>query len=84
MPTSIKNDAKQWTIKEQIIEDLVTGLTFQFEVSPNGEPRFRIYGKDLPFGNREIFFTLDGEEGGSGTATQGICRAGWLQLVEEE
>lgn len=77
-----KPDGKEWTIREQIIEDRVTGLTFQFEVLPNGEPRFRIFGKDLPFGNREIIFDEDGIEAGSGTATAGLCRPAWMQPSE--
>lgn len=79
--TNIKPEAKKWTIKEQIITDLATGLTFQFEVNeltPECPFRLTIYGDQLPFGNREILFSTDGEECGSGTATRGLCRPGWL------
>jgi len=31
----LKPDARDWTIKEQILEDPVTGLTFQFEAVPD-------------------------------------------------
>ena len=78
----VKPDGKPWTIREQIIEDLVLGMTFQFEVMPNGEPRFRIFGKALPFGNREIIFDDEGTEAGSGTATSGLCRPAWMERVE--
>ena len=51
-----------WTIKNQVFEDLPTGLTFQFEtVDDTSAPfRFRIFGDSLPFGNREILFMPDG------------------------
>jgi hypothetical protein len=78
----VKPDGKPWTIREQIIEDRVTGLTFQFEIMPDGEPRFRIFGKALPFGNREIIFDDEGAEAGSGTATSGLCRPAWMERVD--
>lgn len=81
MAVAIKDDAKPWTIKEQIIEDRASGLTFQFEVMPNGEPRFRVLG-NLPFGNREFVFNKDGEKSGSGTATRGTCRPAWMTKVD--
>ena len=72
--------AKRWSIQEQIIEDPVSGLTFQFEVMPKGDARLRVYG-DLPFGNREFIFDSDGREAGAGTAISGLCRASPLRLV---
>lgn len=77
----VKPDGKPWTVKEQIIEDPVSGLTFQFEVMPDGEMRFRIFGAALSFGNREIIFNEEGEKAGSGTATRGLCRPAWLEPV---
>ena len=74
MPVTVKPDGKPWTIREQIIEDLVLELTFQFEVMPNGESRLRIFGDKLRFGNREIIFNSKGAASGSGTATSGLCR----------
>ena len=65
-------------IKEQIIEDAVSGLTFQFERHDDGTSRLRVYG-DLPFGNREIYFDAEGKEGGAGTALSGLCRPSWLR-----
>ena len=47
--------ARAWQISEQILEDPVSGLTFQFELAPDGNCHFRVYG-DLPFGNREFIF----------------------------
>ncbi len=79
----VKPDGKPWTVKEQIIEDLVTGLTFQFEVMPDGEMRLRIFGRDVPFGNREFFFDSEGVEAGSGGVTQGHCRPAWMENVAD-
>ena len=78
----VKPDGKPWTVKEQIIEDLVTGLTFQFEVMPDGEMRFRIFGDSVPFGNREFFFDTDGAEAGSSAMTRGNCRPAWMEPVD--
>lgn len=77
---NIKDDAKLWTVKEQIIDDPVSGLSIQFEVSPNGEPRLRLFGISLPFGNREIQFDVEGKEAGSGTATS-LCKPTWMTNV---
>lgn len=82
MPDSLKPDAQPWTIREQIIEDLATGLTFQFEVGPDGSPRMHVFGKDLPYGNRDFVFTQDGQLGATGTSTRGLCRPGWLTPVD--
>jgi hypothetical protein len=79
---ALKPKGMQWKIMEQIIEDLPTGLTFQFAVvdDPDGPFRLRIYG-DVPFGNREIIFGAGGERTGGGTATAGACRPSWLQEI---
>ena len=76
---SVKPAAKTWTVREQVIEDPVSGLTFQFETKEGSDApfRLRIYG-DLPLGNREILFNAEGEEAGAGTALTGLCRATWL------
>ncbi len=80
----LKDNAKDWTIKEQIIEDPVSGLTFQFEVIPSSTARYclRIFG-DLPHGNREIIFDVEGQEAGAGTAVSGLCKPTWLTEIEE-
>ena len=81
---STKQDARDWTIKEQIVEDLASGLTFQFEVIPDSTARYRlrIYG-DIPHGNREIIFDVEGKEAGSGTALSGLCKPAWLTNVDD-
>ena len=82
---AIKPNAKVCSISEQIIEDLVTGITLQFVKYENhrGEDQVKLtlYG-DFPFGNREIIFDKDGKECASGTATNGPCRPSWLQEVK--
>lgn len=79
---AVKPDAGILKIKEQIIEDPVTGLSFQFVLVPESSAlyRLRIFG-DLPYGNREIIFDKNGEEAGAGTALSGSCHPSWLQEV---
>jgi hypothetical protein len=80
--TSLKPDGGEWKIREQIVEDLVTGLTFQFEVNPaNGLFYFRIFGEALPLGNREILFDQNGNECGAGTFMAGGCKPTWMTEV---
>jgi hypothetical protein len=70
-------------IREQIIEDSVTGLTIQFEYRPETDApvRLRIVGA-LPHGSREILFDADGNEAGAGTAVSDSCRPSWLREVK--
>ena len=76
----VKPDAKQWTVREQIIKD-ASGLTIQFEVTPSGEYRLRLYGDILPLGNRDIAFDERGRHVGAGSYT-GLCRPAWLTTME--
>jgi len=62
-----KLGAKDCLIKEQIIEDLTTGLTLQFVRYDNGNCRLTLFGDILPYGNRDIIFDSNGEEAGGGT-----------------
>jgi len=55
------------SIKEQIIEDFTTGLRLEIRRNGNGEPRLRLSGAIIPFGNREIIFDRNGEYAGAGT-----------------
>lgn len=72
------------TIREQIIEDSVSGLTFQFVAMPGSDAptRLRIFG-GVTFGNREILFDKNGDEAGAGTAFSGSCRPSWLREVAD-
>lgn len=56
-----------FSIKEQVIEDLATGLTIEFKAREDGEFRLCLSGSILPLGNREIHFDRDGGYVGAGT-----------------
>ncbi len=68
----LKRDAKTLSIKEQVINDLATGLTIFLRVTPDGEARIEISGDILPFGNRSLQFDVDGRLAGTGTSV-GSC-----------
>ena len=67
-------------IREQIVEDLASGLILQFECA-NGKMRLVIAGKSLPFGNREIIFDAEGKEAAAGTLLGEFRRPSWLKKV---
>lgn len=79
---AVKPNAGVCHIREQIIEDPLSGLTIQFELKPGSDApvRLKIFG-NLPHGNREILFNEKGEEAGAGTALGGACRPSWLKPV---
>jgi len=79
---AIKPDAAILTIKEQIVEDPVSGLSFQFSVvdGSDGPFRLRVFGP-LPNGNREFIFDSSGVRTGAGTSLSGDCRPSWLTDV---
>jgi hypothetical protein len=74
----VKPDASTCTIKEQVVEDLASGLILQFECV-DGRTRLVIAGKSLPFGNREILFDGDGREAATGTLAGEYRRPRWLR-----
>lgn len=79
-----KPDGKEWTIREQIIEDVVSGLTFQFIAMPGSDAPMRLHvSGNLPYGNREFLFDRNGNEAGAGTAFRGSCRPSWLREVAD-
>uniref|UniRef100_A0A6M3LPF2 Uncharacterized protein n=1 Tax=viral metagenome TaxID=1070528 RepID=A0A6M3LPF2_9ZZZZ len=75
-------NAKTTNIKEQIIDDLVTGLMLVFSVTPSGESRLHLVGDILPFGNRDFQFDCNGELAGTGTRTCS-CQGHRQELKEE-
>ena len=81
---AFKHDGKPWTIREQVIEDQTTELTFQFEVveGTSAKYRLRLFGKNLPFGNREIIFDEAGAYAGGGTFTASVCKPAWLGPID--
>lgn len=82
MPVTLKPDGARCEIQEQIIEDVATKMTLQFEVAPDGETVLRIFS-DIMFGNRQFNFK-DGLLVGTGTSTRGVCRPAWMTKIEEQ
>ena len=76
----IKPNGTLCGIKEQIVEDLASGLILQFECQ-NGRTRLVIAGRALPFGNREIIFDDEGREAAAGTLVGEFRRPSWLKEV---
>jgi hypothetical protein len=66
----LKQNAKTLYIKEQIVNDEVTGLTLIFSVAPNGEGQLRLLGNHLPFENRDFQFDTKGRLAGTGTGVR--------------
>lgn len=77
---AIKPNGTLCAIKEQIIEDVASGLILQFEYQ-GGRTRLVIAGRALPFGNREIIFDTDGREAAAGTLVGEFRRPSWLKEV---
>lgn len=67
----------EWRVKDQLIDDDVSGLTMRFEVLPSGEPVLRLYGAILPHGNRLIRFSRAGEFQHMATSVLGTERPNW-------
>jgi hypothetical protein len=76
----IKPHGSLCSIKEQIIEDVASGLVLQFECM-QGRTRLVIAGRALPFGNREIIFDDEGREAAAGTLVGEFRRPSWLKEV---
>jgi hypothetical protein len=76
----IKPNGALCAIKEQIVEDLASGLILQFECD-GGRTRLVIAGRALPFGNREIIFDHEGREAAAGTLVGEFRRPSWLKEV---
>ena len=78
MPT--KPNGALCAIREQIVEDLASGLTLQFECI-DGRTRLVIAGSSLPFGNREILFDAEGREAAAGTLVGDFRKPSWLKKL---
>ena len=70
---ALKPNGEMCQVREQIIEDLPSGLTLQFEAREDGGCKLVIFG-DLRFGNRELIFDSEGRLGATGTALRDFCR----------
>lgn len=80
---ALKPNGAMCTIREQIIEDPVSGLTLQFVLAPDSTAPVRlVISGDFPYGNREILFDRNGIEAGAGTSVAGSCRPSWLKKVK--
>jgi hypothetical protein len=80
---ALKPEGSICSIREQIIQDPVSGLTLQFVHKPGSDAPYRLYVfGNLPHGNREILFNADGAEAGAGTALVNACRPNWLREVK--
>ncbi|MEX2246111.1 MAG: hypothetical protein WEC75_05445 [Dehalococcoidia bacterium] len=77
---AVKPHGLDCRIKEQIIEDEVSGLTLQFDALPDGTFRLKISG-DFPFGGRDWIFNSEGEEAGGGVGTCCTPRPSWLSAI---
>ena len=86
MSSQLRENAKTCPIKEQIITDLASGLSIQIEHRPEirvegavvaATTKVTLYGDSLPYGNRDLIFSADGELIGSGTAIGGLCKPAW-------
>lgn len=73
----LKPLAQLCRIREQIVEDLPSGLTLQFEALDDGGTRLIIAGKVLG-ANREILFDAEGNAVRQGPSPQAFRRPSWL------
>jgi len=76
----VKPNGALCAIKEQIVEDLASGLILQFECDGD-RTRLVIAGRALPFGNREIIFDSEGRQAAAGTLVGEFRRPSWLKEV---
>lgn len=68
-------------VREQIIEDMASGLILQFECK-DGRTRLVIAGNRFSPGHREILFDSEGREVGAGTLVGEFRRPSWLRPVD--
>ena len=79
---ALKPNASVCGIREQIIEDLITGITIQFEHMPGSDSPFRLrLSGNVDYGNREFLFDADGAVAGAGTSLIGVGKPSWLKEV---
>src|SRR5687767_14926516 len=70
---TISPGEKLLALREQLIEDAVSGLTIRIEAAQDGTPRLMIYG-GLPCGTREFIFDPEGKV--AGAALRQLCCSG--------
>lgn len=74
----IKPRAQTCRIREQIVEDLPSGLTLRFEALEAGGVSLTIAGKALAGENREILFDGDGHAIQTRARAHALRRPSWL------
>ena len=74
----IKPRGQTCRIREQIVEDLPSGLTLQFEALEGGGVSLTIAGKALGGGNRQILFDGEGQAIQTRASAQAFRRPSWL------
>ena len=77
----LKPNGSLCQVREQIIEDMASGLILQFECK-DGRTRLVIAGNHVSPGQREILFDSDGREIAAGTVMGEYRRPSWLKPVE--
>lgn len=77
----LKPNGSLCQVREQIIEDMASGLILQFECK-GGRTRLVIAGNHFSPGQREILFDAEGREVGAGTLVGEYRRPSWLKKVE--
>jgi hypothetical protein len=78
---ALKPNGRVCTVREQIVEDVASGLILQFECA-EGCLRLVIAGQALPMGNREFIFDATGREAAIGTLLGDFRRPSWLKKVD--
>ena len=78
-----KPNGENCRIREQILRDDASGLIFQFELDNEGYTHFRVFGNNLPFGNRDLIFSPEGQLAGSGTVAKGLTRPCWMTNISD-
>ena len=58
---AVKPDGKTWSVKEQTVEDGISGLTFTFEILPDNKPRLHVVSGMFPDVNLQLLFNEKGE-----------------------
>ena len=76
----VKPNGALCSIREQIVEDLASGLVLLIECN-EGRTRLVIASESLPFGNREIIFDKDGKEAAAGTLLGEFRRPSWIKKL---
>ena len=81
---AVKPNGMTCQIKEQIIEDPISGLTLQFvkyDKKSTVGCQLKIFG-NFKHGNRDIIFDEEGAEAGGGTFFGKFCRPNWLKEIK--